>query len=82
MAYATSPQALSYCGRLAKTTTANSFPSTLDLATFLTDRSNIIDATLKGRGLTVPVTGPAAVGRGTSPSTTSVIVDTGSPRTS
>jgi hypothetical protein len=28
------------------------------------------------------VTGPLALGRGTSPSTTSVIVETGSPRTS
>lgn len=59
MAYATQAQALSYCGRLAKTTTATSVPSTADLATFITDRANAIDAALAGRGLSTPVTAPA-----------------------
>lgn len=59
MAYATQAQALSYMSRLAKTTTGSSFPSTSDLATFIADTAGIIDAAVKSRGLTTPVTAPA-----------------------
>jgi len=59
MSYATRALALSYCGRLAKTTTATSVPSLTDLDSFVTDRSNIIDAALKSRGIATPVAAPA-----------------------
>ena len=59
MSYGTSAQALSYMGRLGKTTNGTSVPSITDLATFVTDCSNQIDSHLKSRGLSVPVTTPA-----------------------
>lgn len=62
MAYCTQAQALSYCGRLnagSALSQAGASPSLSDLNTFINDRSEQIDAALKARGLSTPITAPA-----------------------